>query len=299
MCGKEVTINYYCRKDPQHEHLLKTERGSFHCGIRFCDYDPCIVERFSRQIEEFKSIKRLQGLRSLWHFVIGFPVISKEEFLTSFGSIKSKQEKLLSFFISKLKKQGIILQGLRVLDFAFSEKGIYIHYHFGCIPIKSENRRKSMIIIKELERSMSKKNPFHFESFGYKSKQGIFSYLAKRSAGLYKKDEGKNVYFNSSKGRLLRDLKSNFYLKLSQIITSDQYLKHFFKRRHYVTVGGLPHGSILRDNSHSHIPDFCPIHGSLERKDVRVERIFEFFIPPPPNAIKFYPESVIEIICIK
>ena len=167
------------------------------------------------------------------------------------------------------------------------------HYHFAAIPVGSNRIRSYMKCMQEVRKTMMKnmkiKTSFHFQSFGLKNKEGVLSYLAKRSAGLYSWKESKNAeYIPSKKGKLLRDIQNKKYFTLHDVLTPEQYIKHFYNRRHFDTMGGLPrprHGSILTDN----LPSFCPIHGALESKDVRVEILFEQISHIPPNFIKSYP----------
>lgn len=305
LCGSIATKNYYCRKDINHEHLLKKVVSPFYCGIRYCDHIPCIIDRFASVLEELNSIKRLQSLRSLWHFTIGFKSISVDDFLNNFSSIKKRQELVMTSFFRKLKQNGLSLQGIRVLDFSFVKLGdglINVHYHFGAIPISSSKRRRSMILIKSIEKSMNLKmklkTPFHVQSWGYKNKQAIFAYLSKRCAGLYKWDESKNFGYSSGKGKLKKDIESGVYFKLSNLITPALYIKHFYQRRHYVTFGGLPHGSIPTDNSLCECPNLCPIHGDLSRQDVRLEVLYDKPDPPPNLLIKIYPVEQFSVVKI-
>lgn len=308
LCGRICTKNYYCRKDQSHEHLIKSVVSPFFCEVRYCSHPDCLVERFASLLDEFNSIKRLQLLNNLWHFTVGFPLITVEQLQNDFGKIKKRHEKIMMNFFRTLKKKGLIIQGIRVLDFSFMkvENGmIYPHYHFGCVPLAADKRRTAMILIKDLEKSMNKKMlqqnaQFHFQSYGYKSKQAIFSYLAKRCIGLFKYDESKNLdYSNLTKGKLKQDILNNVYFHLSQILTEKQYIKHFYKRRHYVTFGGLPHGSIPTDNSLSERPTECDIHGELAFLDVRLEIIFENMNKPPEIPSILQENIVVEIVKIR
>ena len=308
LCGQWAKVEFRCKKCQASggDSLLKVIRKQFFCEIRYCSHTECIVERFARQVEDFKSIKRMTGLNKLWHFAIGFPPITREEFQNNFPKIKKRFETVMGRFFKKLRDKGIVIQGIRVMDFAFTEEDkVYVHFHFGAIPIASHLRRKFMFTLKEVEFKMIKnmqiKTPFHFQSFGYKAKTSIFSYLSKRSVGLYKYDEGKNLDFASGKGRLSKDIDNGVYFMLKDVLSIEQYVKFFYNSRHYATIGGLPHGSILTDNSLSEMPTNCKIHGELERCDIHVEITFDVEDPPPENSANMpqnYPDLVVETIKI-
>jgi len=302
LCGRWATKKFYCKpcEKEGHEALLKVSRTKFHCEIRLCPCPECVVQRFASQLEELKSIKRLSGLRSLWHCSIGFPHISEEEFKTNFSSYKKKYELILYSFFKKLRRKGISFSGLRVLDFSFVnlDKGtLYPHFHLAMLPIEASQRREVMIQIKATEKSMNSKPsknslPFHFESYGYKNKEGIMAYISKRASGLYKYTEDSNRDYASGKGKLMQDIKNKVYFTLSDILTPEEYMGNFYNRRHYVTFGGLPHGSILTDNSESDMPSECKFHGHLDRKDIRVEIEFEERIETPHHPPDLEPSGI-------
>ena len=309
LCGKFATKDFYCRKDPNHEHLIKRVHNPFHCEIHYCNRPECMVHRFARQKNTFDEIQRFEGLNSLWHFVISFERIPLHDFKKDFSSIRKRQQYIMNKFFEKIKKRGVKLQGVRVFDLEFNENMLVLpHYHFGCIPVGLKKAKEWMKIIqevrKEIIKNMKIKTPFHFQSFSLKNKEGVLSYLSKRASGLYSWHKSSSVeYIPSEKGKLLRDVKNGKYFSLGDVLTSSEYVKDFYNRAHFVTIGGLPrpnrHGSILTDS----IPKICPIHGELERSDLRIDIYFDDTQQktPPPNKkeIKTYPETRIEIIKIK
>lgn len=304
LCGKYATKNWYCKKDPNNVHLLKTTRSKFHCETRYCGHVDCLVQRFARQVETFGEIKRFDGLRSLWHFAIGFEPIPVEEFKSNFSEIKKRQEYILNRYFEKLKKKGIHIQAIRVLDFSFKTEGmVYMHYHFGALPVGQNRIRSVLITMQDIRKTtnsrMRVKTPFHLQSFGLASKKAVFSYLSIRASGMYKYDMTKNPNYRHLKiGNLRESIKLGKYYLLKDLLSPRDYVKSFYNKSHFVTIGGLPrpprHGSNITDD----IPLECPIHGALERKDLRLEIIFEVepVVPPPPPPNE--PPLVIEYVKI-
>jgi hypothetical protein len=260
--------------------------------MRYCFEVDCIIERFASMMETFHSINRLRKIRKLWHFVIGFPPIPIEEFKTNFNEYKKKMEYALNSYWAKLKKyNNIQIQAIRVLDYSFEKEGyIYPHYYYGAIPIATNKRRETMIKIQNRRKETIRRGrailDFHFQSFGYKKKEAIFAYLAKRSAGLYKHDEGKNSKdWNSGKGKLRKDIEAGKYFGLKDFLTLKEYIAMFYKKRHYATVGGLPHGSIPTDSIDNELPEICPFcKNTVEDGGFKIE--IEINVNPPPEFLR-------------
>src|SRR3989344_144235 len=294
-CGTPILIKVGCRKCKNEgiENFLKTIKKDFHCLIRLCFETNCILERFASTMEQLRSIKRLSGLRRLWHFAIGFSLLDLEEFQNNFAIHKKRYEVTMRNYFSKARKENVVVEYIRVLDFSFDkiEHGkIYPHYHYGAIPLKSSVRRSSMIKLKAIEKNMNKRMKlnynFHLQSFGYKSKEAIFNYLAKRACGLYKFNEDKNKDWASGKGKLKEDIENGKYFGLKDVINEEQYINHFYKKRHYVTSSGIPHGSIPTDNEQHKEGCICEKHGKLTPKDVFTVREIDYTPPPPDPRLK-------------
>lgn len=316
-CGNWADVDCYHRACGEH---LKNFKTQIFCGSRYCLNIDCIILRFIHTLRAFESIKELSDfrnvkigvdedgkniwevqlnpnrLRNLWHFSIGFELISEFDFRNNFSQIKKDMEYSLNTYWSRLKKKGVEIRAIRVLDFAFTHKdgSVFPHYHYGACPPKLNGkivRSKAdwvilMKIINEVRDSILSHShrclSFRLKSFKYKKKSGVLAYLSKRSAGIYKYGEEKNRDFNSGEGRLRKDLESNKYFGLQDVLTVKEYLNHFHGKRHYVTVGGLPRGSIPTDNIESKYPKYCPYCDVfLEKKDVRVEMTLN--TDPPPD----------------
>lgn len=289
-CGSYTKIVSVCKRCKiPHPKVLFFQA---YCGLRYCFDVHCIVERFASMMETFHSIIRLKKVRKLWHFVIGFPPIPVEEFKTNFDKYKKRMEYALNSYWSKLKKyDNVQIQAIRVLDYSFETDGyIYCHYHYGAIPIASNRRREVMLKVQHRRKETIRRGrtilDFHFQSFGYKKKEAIFAYLAKRSAGLYKHDEGKNSKdWNSGQGKLKKDIEGGKYFGLKDILTFKEYVMMFYKKRHYATVGGLPHGSIPTDNIDNELPAKCPFCQNTKDEDGFSIEI-EIKATPPPEFLR-------------
>ena len=292
LCGQWARVDHYCKKcelEGLDTSLLKVgEYKRFRCEIHLCGKPECLVQRFASQSKVFDELD-FKGLRNLWHFVVGFELISKDEFQNNMTSIRKRHQAVLNNYFSKLKKKGLNVRGVRVMDFCFKEDGrIYIHYHFGCVPVGQRKIGQYLKIMNDVSvkmiSQMKIKTSFVFESFGMKNKAGVLSYLAKRSAGLYSwKESSKVDYIPSKKGKLLKDIKNGKYMTLKDVLSPEQYINHFYNRSHFVTIGGLPRPLRRSCIPMDDVPHFCKIHGELEPKDIRSEMFFKFAsIPPPP-----------------
>jgi hypothetical protein len=295
-CGDWARHDYFCKqcKNMGNFGLVKTSYSQVFCEIRYCWNPDCCVHRFANVIEEFKRIKELHGYGKLWHFVIGFKSISLDEFTQNWSRLKKDYEYTLNALWSKLKKNGVVISALRALDFSFESDGmVFPHFHFAAT-IDKRGLHFLLKVVHETKKELLKKSKrchsFNFKSFGYKCKNAMFAYLAKRSVGIYKHGEGKNLDWNTGKGRLKKDLIAGKYFGLNHFLGLDDYVKHFYKKRHYAVVGGLSRpqcSNSLRDSINSNYPCYCPFcQKELEEDDVQV--ISEFGVDPPPNENKNY-----------
>ena len=309
LCGRWASKKFFCKKCENEGRFepLKITHSRLYCEIRYCANPRCLVQRFVRQMLTFEDIKRFEGLRTLWHFVIGFEPISLIEFKQNFSKHKKRFEGVLNKYFERLKKAGLIIPAVRVLDFSFtSENKVFLHYHFGAIPIKGSELRETLKLMQSKRMSMisrqRNKIPFHLESFGYKSLLSVCSYLSIRASGMYKYESTHDFTYTIQKGSLLEAINKGKYIFLSSVLTKEEYLNSFYGKAHFVTIGGLPrpprHGSNITDG----IPLECPNHGKLERKDIRIEIIYDdlikIVVPPPNFIIEKFDNSMIEIIRI-
>jgi len=351
-CGSLAHKKWYCKECEAdgmspNEAFLREDKIYQECGIRYCKRHKCILTRFAIQLESLKGIKRLQNLRMLEHFVIGFETIYLEDFISNFAELKKQQERVLNSYFLKLRKKGFKVQAFKVLDFTSSKvkqfklkilrdelntfqgekiiywtteneafkklirfdyknlgiverTKVYMHYHIIAIPGKSNLKRSFMITSQQIRKDILKRQrvkiPFHIQFFGLKKKENLFSYLTLRAVGLYKFDDAKEKNYKINSIRKLTDLlKQKKFMYLQDIMSVEDYHKNFYNHRHFTTIGGLPYGSIIMDNVLSKFPNFCKIHGTLTRNQVRMEIIPEVIPPPPPPSLN-YPK--IETLCL-
>lgn len=310
-CGNYATKKFYCKKCEadnlkQHqancyveshiekESLLKVVRSKFLCEIRYCANPECANSRFASLVENIKSIKDFKGLKTLWHFVIGFEPLTLSDFMDRFSEYKKSYEYVLNNYFKRLNKKGIEIKALRVLDFSFVKEGlVYPHFHFAAKPVNRNVRSRFMACMqqtrKEMQNSRSQKvrTSFHLQFFKHAKFSSIVSYLSIRSAGMYKyKDTKDFAYVPAKEGNLLKSIKEGKYFFLKDLISKEQYIRHFYNRRHYVTIGGLLYGSIITDNMSEELPKKCKYHGELARIDIRIEIEFDKPPSPPPNIPK-------------
>lgn len=298
-CGKWGKVNIHCKgcREAHRDSLMKTTYKQISCGSRYCSCPDCMSARFASTLEQFNSIQDLKSLRKLQHWTIGFERVSFDYFRKNWRKMKKDFEYTMNVYWARLKKAGVELKGIRVLDFAFDldfENGtVYPHYHFGLKPFRMGSAGQNMRIIAKVRKGLlggrSKRvQHFFFKRHGKapKKKSAILSYLAKRSAGLYKKDEGKNLKWDSGFGALRKAIDQKKYYSLSDFMDLDQYLDLFHGTRHFTTVGGLPRGSKPMDNIKDSLPKYCPFcDKELTRHDLYIHTIIGCD-PPPEFAEK-------------
>jgi len=302
-CGQIVKRHWYCKhceRENLDTALLRVDKTTrLDCQIRYCSNPQCINTRFARINDVLSSVPRLKGLRGMFHFTIGFNKIN----ITNFKEQINSQRRNINSYFAKLKKLGVHFNGFQVLDISKGKKDgsswdgkYYVHYHVISIPWKSHEVRRNMILMKQVEKGMKlkqrNKNPFFVKVHGIKNKDALFSYLSIRAVGLYKPYDSKETNYSKLSKKLVDSVQSGRFMTLNQIISIEQYVSMFYKRRMFSIIGKEIHilkGSIILDNVLCKYPTFCKIHGNLTRQDVRLENVLVFSClepPPPPNFIK-------------
>lgn len=312
-CGSLAKRKYYCKQceaEGEAESLVGIEKIYQECGIRYCSKHKCVITRFARVLETLKAIKRFKGLKNLWHFSIGFKPIPQNKFVEEFGLIKLRQERIMNYFFSRLRKEGVNINSIKVLDFSFKkiENFIYMHWHFIALPYTTSLLSKILTSMQSIRKSMLKhqkqKNPFYLKSYGYKKKSNLFAYVSLRSVGCFKKTENKEKgYKIKTKRKLLELLQTGQFIFLRDIIDLETYSKYFYNKRYFSKVGKeivLPQGSIIMDNLTNLKQVFCKKHGNLNIYDhllVRWELELRKQPPPSLQTIKITTEKIAEAVC--
>lgn len=294
-CGKYATTICHCKHCEREGNFSEIKRihHKFFCEVRYCDNPDCLVSRFKSTLKTFEGISEFKGLNSLWHFSIGFKAIEEYDFKANFSKHKKKQEYILNRYFEKLRKNGIVLKCLRVLDFSFKTEGmVFMHYHFGVKPLGKNSIRSTLIKMHSIKKEMFKKSrnksSFILKDYRLHDKTDVLSYLTIRSSGMYKYEMTKNPNYKHIKGSLKKSIENGKYIYLKNVLTKEEYLNSFYRKGHFTCIGfkiSHRHGSNITDN----IPFECKTHGFLERKDVRIEVIFDediFKCYNPPNSFQ-------------
>ncbi|MDP2908894.1 MAG: hypothetical protein Q8N77_03745 [Nanoarchaeota archaeon] len=304
-CGKFFTFDLHCEKcesevsgvqkvssaqikEAQNKSFLKSAKVRKLCSIRYCDNIECVVDRFARTMEQLESIKRLEGLKTLFHFSIGFPKINIDDF-----SAKRKEyERVMHDFFSELRKAGItnavvvdkktleekkVFQAFKVTDISKGRRteewdGLYfLHFHIMALPFKRSEHRNVYAEIQAVRQKVMEKQrnkiPFHVQFYGHRKKEAMFSYIALRSNGLYKPFEFKKDK-DFKKEELRVQLENHSFLILKQIFSVEKFVDLFYDRRFFSTLGGLPYGSKSPHNVSQLFDCKCRFHGVLGRSDI-------------------------------
>lgn len=298
-CGKWLSFYFYCKKCEEERKIeykneiplnaivqpLDMKRIQSFCGIRYCSNVGCITDRYSKIYTQLKNNKRIQGLKKMLHFAIGFEKINLDEF-----DIKRLRfERVIHTYIKRLKKVGVNIQAFKVLDISRGKRSksldgkYFVHYHFVAIPFKHDFNLYE-VLQRERMLQMTKqkiKVPFHVQMFGLKKKESLLSYISLRSVGLYKSYEFKKD--SKFEPKMLREqIENGEFMLLKDMFSLEDYMRLFFGRRFFATVGGLPYGSKVGRNLSGFLPDACEFHGDLAENDVRVEVRVEGVPDPPP-----------------
>jgi hypothetical protein len=295
-CGKWGEVKFFCKscQESGREGHLSTTYVPIRCDSRYCTSVDCLVHRYASTYEQLQSIKGIGGLRGMQHWTIGFKSVPLDYFLQNWRSMKKDYEYTMNAYWSKMKKNGLVLQGIRVLDFSFESDGmVYPHYHLAIKPFARGQARNSLSVINSSKRELlggkrTRVMDFHFQRHDdngrniLKPTASLLAYLSKRSSGMYKRGEGKNLKWDTGKGALRKAIKSGKYFYLSDFMSMDDFLNLFFGTRHFATVGGLPRGTKPMDNINGIIPNYCNIcQKELGRDGIRVQT--EIVNVPPPD----------------
>lgn len=302
-CGKVCKISASCKECldqgfSQDEALLKVVKTKYFCQIRYCKDPDCKCCSFARTFQHFKDIPRFKGLKTLMHFAFGFEPVSLDEFKNNYSFYRKKHDHVINNIFRRMRKKGWKLDGFRVLDFSFTTDGfVKPHYHLALVPVPSSQRIKFLTELQAIRASlyskMKIKVPLHIQFFKHASIASVGAYLSIRASGLYKYQETiQTDYIVPNRGNLKSAIKEGKYMFLRDVISISEYLKHFYKRRHFIYFGDCQappsHGSNTMDKLFCN----CVRHGEKSGNQLRI--LVEFIDdqtkhPDPPDIVQEQP----------
>jgi len=162
-----------------------------------------------------------------------------------------------------MKKLGTPINALRIFDVNEKEGHYFMHYHFAQMPVKDymQFAKNCQIAREKLERDEGLL--FAVRLFGWRPKESLFGYFAKRMAGVYGDVEKGNRMF------------------LADMFSLDEYAQGFFNVRSFVIIGKFPSrrlGNVL--NVVLSKPSECPFCHST-----RLKLVPEYSIKPPSDQL--------------
>lgn len=194
------------------------------CHNRYCTQE---VDLFFKQRRAYSRLMNIKINSSrLYHFTIGSNDLSKKQL-----------EKAISKVVHKFRKKGYKLSYIKAFDIGntnIRKTGkLYLHFHIALLPEKIDIPQ----FISMIRIYLKKINPFlNFSNIGWRSKENVFSYFAKRDAGIY----GHN--------------KTGYYY-LKDIYPTQAYLEQY-NRRKFLSYS-FPFG-LIYNNVPSPSPMLCP-----------------------------------------
>lgn len=154
------------------EHCGTEVRTIHRCHLRYCSKENDVIYRIGRAKERLDCI----GIkaRRLYHFVIGSNDLNKKEL-----------ELVIGKFFKKLRKSH---QAAYIKVFDISKKHLaatgkmWLHYHIALLPEKIDVRgfiSLCQCILNQADHRAV------FQNIGWRTKDTVYSYFAKRMAGMY------------------------------------------------------------------------------------------------------------------
>lgn len=199
-CGAKARLEIKCGNENCGDTI--TKEILLHCFLR---YDSCCFE--SRYVKAKKKLNSYKIYSErLLHVIVGFP--TKPEF---HRENKKQEEKKMCEFHRQMKVVGFELKGLRIFDFQDKEDQ-YSHYHYALLPQK--NQHDFFRAVNRVRANSGGK--FIVKMVGYRSKNTLFKYFAKRIAGKY--GDGSESFF------------------LSDRMSVEKYVENFYNVRSLVKI---------------------------------------------------------------
>ena len=221
-CGKLAKHSVYCvscENEGQQDHALLGVTKKIHiCEVRYCSKPLCVSQRYASVMESFENVKRLEDLKKLRHFSVGFEKVSKYDFENNFDKIKKKQERVLHVYFNTLKKGSCLPYEFR------NQKNLTVVH---------EQDIQNQLYIKKYPNKVFFK-PLRIQGFkvldiskGKREEVILKSYKTNRSNSFYLKLSKKEFNFMFPNGKLER-----FGIKY-KIVKWD---KHYFIHFHFAII---------------------------------------------------------------
>lgn len=163
---------------PNCKNIVKPNVVKMSCMSPFCKDQECIRNKKRIALIYFNNLKITS--KNLLHFIIGFPHVEKFT-----KEIRKQQQKVLTAFTIQMKKLGSSLRCVKVRDIEGVKGDLYVHYHFGNLPVKDyrifhRNLNKARELV-----SKRLQTPFIVKSKHYRNKKGLWRYFSHRIAGVF------------------------------------------------------------------------------------------------------------------
>ena len=308
ICGAKLTKDLYFRKT---------------CNLKYCVKPECKSKLFATFLERLESVKFFQNTRSFIHGCISFEKIKLNEYRNNYGELNTKKLKKdikarqqtarkyvnrcikaickIKGYKGKLENQPYFIGGmvLDLTDDANNRDELFIHFHIFLKPFKFDEARRNLKIMKLIEKNQKAKQrvkiPFHYQQFkGLKEKNGVWSYIALRKAGLYK-NHNFTFKFKKVDGKvktetLHNQIRANKYLFLQDFFSIKEYSNLFHNLKGFYKIGkySVPYSSkssyieTYSNNSNYKIPKICKCCGKpvIEKEIIRVISSVDVLDPP-------------------
>lgn len=163
------------------------------CQSPLCNDEKCVDHRLKAArlyYEKYFYSKKGWGKKSLWlHYVLGFPLVSKDDLLIFNKEVFANHRLQINLFMKKIKRlypsfKHVI--GVRDISYNSQEQKFYIHYHIATRFFKGYHN-----CLTDMNK-VSKDFGFKFnlmknknKDSGKRSASALINYFAKRKAGLF------------------------------------------------------------------------------------------------------------------
>ena len=218
MCGKGIK-EYACPND-----CGIVKRVLMTCKTNFCNHKQCLRVRISRNLNYLNNL--IINSRRLYHFSIGSNRLTIKEL-----------SKTITQYVQSMRKKGYKIQYIKVFDINKKTKNHWFHYHIALLP---ESKLSNINQFMDDSKSYLNKTKALFNNIGWRSKQNIFSYFAKRQAGQFgHKNQG--------------------YYNYPDVMSRLEWLENHLRKKNLTKSTAIKSGLIYTINGHNSEPNLCPL----------------------------------------